>query len=404
MPLPGIQPRVARSLLPPRLLSLDILRGGTVALMILVNDPGDPHCAYPALTHAPWNGYTLADLIFPNFLFLSGASLVFSLQTRITRARTEGSSLRPIAAQLARRALNLLALKLFIAAVPTFRVRRIRIFGVLFRTALLSFSGGLTLFLSLSIPVLLGIVSLLLTGYWLALRLPIRLANGVTLNQPLLDPENNLAAHLDRRIARLFHGHLHAGALYNVTHDPEGLLSSLPALATVLLGAVAALLIRHPALTARRNRDLLLLAAAFALIAGQRWSRTFPANKNLWTSSYTLIAAGWSFLAIAVLYTLYDLPSHRPNRILLGLARPLQIFGANALPAYLLSILGHKVARTIRLQREGHSVSLRTHAYRKLFAPNRSTPLRSLSFAISYAALCFLPNLLLWRRRIFLKV
>ena len=415
-----------------RLLSIDLSRGATIALMILVNDPGDPHCVYPPLAHAPWNGYTAADLIFPNFLFLSGASLVFSLQSRIERSRANSVSLLPVAAQLARRSLNLIALKVFVAGFPTFRFRRVRLYGVLFRTALLAFLGGITLLFTLSIPILLTIIATLLTGSWLALRVPIRLAGGETLNQPLLDPDNNLAAHIDRALSSFFERHLGIGALYNITHDPEGLLSSAPALASVLIGSVAALIIREPHLTPMRKRNTLALAGLACLAAGHLWSRTYPINKNLWTSSYTLVSAGWSLLTLSTLYTLYDIPptapvlaGHAPPallchsaaqrrnlqlpvltvpRALKALARPLQIFGSNALPVYILSVLGHKLARTIHLQRDGHSISLRTHAYRKLFAPTRSTPLRSLAFAVSYAALCFLPNLLLWRRKIFLKI
>jgi predicted acyltransferase len=400
---------------PQRLQSIDILRGATIALMILVNDPGDPHCVYPQLQHAEWNGYTAADLVFPNFLFLSGASLVFSLQSRVERSRKQGRSLAPIAASLARRSLNLLALKLLVAAFPAFRLRRIRIFGVLFRTALLSLLGGLTLLATFSIPILLGVVSALLGGYWLALRLPFRLPNGEALNHPLLDPDNNLAAWLDRKIAHLFHGQLHTGALYNVTHDPEGLLSSAAALATVLIGSVAALVLRHKVLNPIHKRNLLAAAGLASLAAGHLWSRKFPINKNLWTSSYVLASAGWSLLALATLYTAYDLPASKPLEDLdsarysllpsaHSLSLPFQIFGANALPVYILSILGHKLARTLHLHHDGHHLSYRTFTYRKIFAPDRSTPLRSLAFGVTYAALCFLPNLALWRRKIFLKV
>ncbi len=396
----------------PRLLSIDLSRGATIALMILVNDPGDPHCVYPPLAHAEWNGYTPADLIFPNFLFLSGASLVFSLQSRIARAKQTGALL-PIAAQLARRSLNLIALKIVVAGFPSFRFRRVRLYGVLFRTALLSFLGGITLLLTLSIPILVTLIATLLTGSWLALRIPIHLATGDTLNQPLLDPDNNLAAHIDRAVSRFCERHLHFGALYNITHDPEGLLSSAPALASVLIGSIAALIIRDPRLARTRKRNTLALAGLACLTAGHLWNRTFPVNKNLWTSSYALASAGWSLLALSTLYTLYDMKSlPQANTLAVtshlsaseAIVRPLQIFGANALPVYILSILGHKLARTLHLHRDGHSISLRTYVYRKLFAPTRSTPVRSLAFAVSYAALCFLPNLALWRRKIFLKI
>ena len=379
-----------------RVLSIDILRGATIALMILVNDPGDPHCVYSPLRHADWNGYTAADLVFPNFLFLSGASLVFSLQSRIANP---ANSRAEIVRGMLKRTLNLVALKLFVAAAPTFRVRRVRIFGVLFRSALLGLIGGLVLVVTLSTSTLLLLSAVLLVMYHGLLGIPFG-----GLNQPLLDPENNIAAALDRRIANLFHGHLHSGALWNVTHDPEGLLSSVPALVTVLSGALAALHMRNQRYTARRKVRDFALAGMASVAAGHVWNRTFPINKNLWTSSYVLVSTGWSLLALAALYWIYDVQQAIENPVVRALTKPLQIFGANALPVYVISLLGHKTARTIHLQQHGHSVSLRTAAYRKMFAPQRSTRLRSLAFAVTYAALCFVPNLLLWRRKIFVKI
>ena len=378
------------------MLSIDILRGATIALMILVNDPGDPQCVYPPLRHADWNGYTAADLVFPNFLFLSGASLVFSLQSRIANpANSRGEIVRG----LVKRTVNLIALKLFVAAAPTFRLRRVRIFGVLFRSALLGLLGGVALLVTLSPRKLLAIAGSMLAGYYGLLRIPFG-----ELNQPLLDPDNNLAAALDRQIANLFHGELHSGALWNVTHDPEGLLSSLPALATVLSGSVAALHMRDRRYSPEQKALHFAGAGLVSLAAGHVWDRTFPINKNLWTSSYVLVSTGWSLLALAGLYWVYDVKQAIDNPVVRGLTKPLQIFGANALPVYILSLLGHKTARTVHLQQGGHSVSLRTATYRKVFAPTRSTKLRSLAFAVSYAALCFVPNLLLWRRKIFVKI
>ncbi len=387
-----IRSRIQCDVIKTRLQSIDIARGLTVAAMILVNDPGDPHCVYPPLRHADWNGYTFADLIFPHFLFLSGASLAFSLAARLEKG---SSSKLELARGLGRRSLNLLLLKFFVAQVPTFRRRRIRVFGVLFRTALLNLAGGLILLWTRRIRTLLTLSGALLLAYYATLRVPIG-----TLNTPLLDPDNNLAAWLDRRIAHLFHGHLHNGALYNVTHDPEGLLSSVPALANVLFGAVTALTLRGPAATHKLRK--LTLAGAASIAAGQFWHRTFPVNKNLWTSSYALVAAGWSLLTLAILHALYD--SRKPNRTLTALAQPARILGANAIVAYALSVVGHKLTRAIQIPREGHKLSLRTCAYRAVFARKHSTPLRSLAFAATCVALCFLPNLFLYRRRIFIKI
>ncbi len=389
-----------------RVLSVDILRGLTVALMILVNDPGDWQEVYPPLEHAEWNGYTAADLIFPNFLFLGGAALVFSLETRVRRAERLGVSKLPIVRALGRRTVNLLALKLVLAAMPSFRLRRIRIFGVLFRTAICSLAGGLILLVTLSVRTLLLVVAAILTGYWLTLRfVPIPGLGTPVRDQPLLDPDNNLAAWLDRKIAHLFHGELHTGALFNVTHDPEGLLSSVPALATLLLGACAALVMRSPRYAPETKRTMLAVAGASSLAAGHVWNRSLPINKNLWTSSYVLVSGGWSLLALATLYWVYDLRRvQETSRIANWLSRPANIFGANALVVYAVSVAMHKITRFIHLHHEGHSISLRTYAYRKTYARGRSTPLRSLAFAATYAALCFLPNLFLWRKKIFVKL
>ena len=393
--VPGIQ-SIVPSPQSSRVQSIDILRGATVALMIMVNDPGDPHEVFPALRHSDWSGYTAADLVFPNFLFLSGASLVFSLQSRIQNPAVRRAEL---VRGLLKRFFNLMALKLFVAAAPTFRVRRVRIFGILFRSAVLGLVGGLVLLTTLSPRKLFMLCVSLLAAYYGLLRVPFG-----SLNQPLLDPENNLVAALDRRIAHLFHGHLHSGALFHVTHDPEGLLSSMPALVTVLGGCLAALHMRDSQFSPQQKARNFALAGAACLVAGHVWDRRFPINKSLWTSSYVLVTTGWSLMALSALYWIYDVRQLGDKPLVRVLTRPLQIFGANALPAYVLSILGHKTTRTIHLQQDGHSVSLRTAAYRKAFAPDRSTRTRSLAFAVAVAAVCFLPNLYLWRKKIFVKI
>ena len=397
MSTPSLRPIVA-----PRIHSIDILRGLTIAFMILVNDPGDYQQIFPILDHAEWNGYTPADVIFPNFLFLAGASLVFSLHGRIR----SGSARLPLARALGRRTVNLLLLMLFLAGLPTFRYRRVRIFGVLFRTAVCSLAVGLILLVTLSVPILLALIASLLALYWVALRfLPIPGLGRPIVDQPLLDPDNNLAAWLDREVARFFRRQLHTGALYNLTHDPEGLLSSVPATATMLIGSCAALLMLSGTRTPAQKASLLTFSGLASLSAGHLWHRSFPINKNLWTSSYVLATAGWSLLALAALYTLFDIKKiERSSPAARALAQPAKIFGANAIVVYAVSVSLAKIARTVHLQHHGHSLSLRTFVYRKLFAPTRSTPARSLAFAITFAAVCFLPNLVLWRKKIFVKI
>src|ERR1039457_492855 len=114
-----------------RVLSVDVLRGLTIALMILVNDPGDWGHVYAQLDHAEWNGFTLTDFVFPNFLFLVGISIILSIESRITR----GDSKRTLAFHMIRRAITIFAIKMFLSAFPHFHVTHLRIFGVLTRIA-----------------------------------------------------------------------------------------------------------------------------------------------------------------------------------------------------------------------------------------------------------------------------
>lgn len=358
--------------------------------MILVNDPGDPQEVFPPLQHADWNGYTFADLIFPNFLFLAGASLVFSLEGRVRR----GDSRVELARGLGRRTVHLLLLKLIVAELPTFRLRRIRIFGVLFRTALCSLLGGLVLLRTLRLGALVRLIASLLALYYLLLRIPFG-----SLNRPLLDSDNNVTAWLDRQIAHLLHGELHTGALYNVTHDPEGLLSSVPALATVLMGACAALVLRGKQTPEEKARTL-AVAGLVSLALGSALDGVMPVNKNLWTSSYALVAGGWSLLGLAAIYWVFDVK----KREVPALAVPAKVFGANALVAYALSTAVNKSLRLWHVRQGEHVVSVRTLLYRATFGRGKSSPVRSMAFALSYAAIIMLPNLWLWRRKIIVKI
>jgi predicted acyltransferase len=389
--------------------SVDVMRGLTVAAMILVNDPGDPGEVYPQLRHAAWNGYTAADLVFPNFLFLAGVSLAFSLAGKVTRAKASGRGRLELARGLGRRSLNLILLKLALASLPRLRLRRmhsrIRIYGVLARTALCSLAAGLVLLFTLDVASLLMIAGALLAGYWHVMRwLPVPGIGWPVRDVPLLDPDNNLAAWLDRKIVGFLQRHLHAGGLYNITHDPEGLLSTAPAVATTLIGTCAGLVLRGAG-SGYRKAAMLAVSGVASLAAGNAWGRRFPVNKNLWTSSFVLVSAGWSLLGLAGLYWLLDASSVRTRAALLQkLLQPAEVFGANALVAYAVADAGHTFSRYMHVREGGHSVSLRTWTYRHLFACQRSTPLRSLAFAVAYALACLMPNLWLWKRKIFVKL
>src|SRR5271156_3953814 len=199
---------------PNRVLSIDVLRGLTIALMILVNDPGDWSHTYAQLDHAQWNGFTLTDLVFPNFLFIVGASIILSLQSRIAR----GDSKKTLALHILRRSAIIFALDVFFNDFPHFHSSHLRIYGVLTRIALCYLCAGLICLVTQRARTLLAIIATLLIGYWAFMRfVPVPGCGIPTHDIPLLDPDCNLAAWLDRHIIAFTQSTLHTGRLYEHT-------------------------------------------------------------------------------------------------------------------------------------------------------------------------------------------
>lgn len=420
---------------PSRILSIDILRGLTIALMILVNDSGDGRHTYAQLEHAQWSGLTLTDLVFPTFLFLVGASIIFSLGNRVAR----GDSRAALARNIVRRALTILLIDFFIALFPTFHLTQLRIYGVLTRIAICYLVVGLLCLVTRRAAVLLSIALTLLVGYWLLMRfVPVPGFGVPTRDIPLLDPDRNLTAYVDRGFNVFTQAVFHTGRLYEGTRDPEGMLSTLPAIATVLFGALAGIWLKRSTAVQHRGdlalspstinvdgsisqvqteapqtpaRTLLglILASAVCLAIGFFWNATFPINKKLWTSSYVFAAAGFSLLGLSVCYGLIDtLRLERRSKIFRASLWPWLVFGSNAITAYAVSELLIEAGGLLNFPDPsapgGRPMSLWGWLYLHLFSHGQSTKNTSLAFALSYVALCFLPNLLLWRKRIFLKV
>jgi predicted acyltransferase len=436
--------------------------------MILVNDPGDWGHVYTQLDHADWNGFTLTDFVFPNFLFLVGVSIVLSLSSRIARcskdsATLDASARRSLALHIIRRAVAIFAIQLFLSAFPPTHFAHLRIFGVLTRIAICYLIAGLIILAVWNTRhrarTLLAVTAALLAGYWALMRfVPVPLAPapgyGVPTHAipiPILDPDLNLAAWLDRAFNGFTQHYLHTGSLYDHTHDPEGLLSTLPAIATTLIGALTGLWLkrvnqdvcvnqevcvnqdichnqnvchserseesRHSAcsatnITLTRCLSSLLLAGSLSLAAGLLWSPWFPINKNLWTSSYVLFAAGLSLLLLALFYWLIDIRHLNAKPAGKAFLWPWLVFGSNAITAYVFSnfivelMLWIKVPGSVLRDPDTPTAPITAWLwiYRHLFAFHDSTEVTSLAFALFFTAVCFLPNWLLWRKKIFLKV
>lgn len=402
--MPSKSPVVATA--PGRVLSIDVLRGITIAFMILVNDPGDSSHAYAQLDHAKWSGWTLTDLVFPTFLFLVGAAIILSLQSRIRR----GESRRGLALHMVRRSAIIFALDMFFGLFPHFNFAHLRIYGVLTRIAVCYLCAGIICLFTQKAAKLLAICAVLLVGYWALMRFVAVPGFGVpTHDMPLLDPVRNLTAWIDRGFTDFLQRTIHTGRLYLKTSDPEGILSTLPAIATVLLGSVAALWMRRVdgkagSITQVQCAIGLLVWGVLSIAAGLVWNIWFPINKNLWTSSFVLFAAGCSLVGLAACYWAVDIRRIHETKVGGWLTWPWLVFGSNAIVAYCMADLLVATASWIRVQDGGQSITLWRWIYVHLFASGGSTAVTSLLFAISFVIVCFLPNVLLWRKKIFVKI
>jgi predicted acyltransferase len=389
-----------------RVLSIDVLRGITIAFMILVNDPGDWTHTYSQLEHSVWNGCTLTDLVFPTFLFLVGASTIFSLRSRLAR----GDSRVSLALHIVRRSATLFAIDLFIAAFPYFHLTQLRLYGVLTRIALCYLCVGLICLVTQRASRLLAICVAILVSYWALMRLvPVPGFGTPTHDIPLLDPDRNLVAWIDRGVTAFLQRTIHTGVLYEHTRDPEGLLSTLPSVATTLIGSLAALWIRRAdAKDGGINRPQcargLLFSGFLSLSLGLIWNFWFPINKKLWTSSYALFAAGCALMGLALCYWAIDIRRLHETRIGRVLTWPWLVFGSNAIVVYAFAELLVEVLSSIKVNDDGKTVTAWYWGYFHIFARNGSTNFTSLLAAVAYVGFCFLPNWLLWRKRIFVKI
>jgi len=365
-----------------RLLSLDIARGITIAFMIMVNNNG-AH-AYHPFTHSAWSGWTPTDLVFPCFVFIVGMSIVLSFDKRLDR----GASKSSLVVGILRRTAILFALGLVVNGYPHFPWATLRIYGVLQRIALCYLVAGLFYLWRRDAASKVVAVLVLLVGYWILMRyVPVPGAGVPTKEIPLLDPNQNWVAWLDRKLL--------SGRLYEGVRDPEGLLSTFPAIGTALLGVLAGIWLRQK--KTRRQITAGFLAVAVVFIAlGEFWNLSFPINKKLWTSSYVLFTAGCSLLLIGILYWLMDVKGWRKP-----LTQPWMVFGTNAIFAYMLSELLNSTLWAVHVH--GNEM-LWTAIYRPCFSHIHPVGVGSLLYSIVFTAVCWLLTYPLWKRRIFLRI
>lgn len=385
-------------------MSLDVFRGLAVAGMILVTDPGTYSAVFWPLLHAQWNGWTPTDMIFPGFLFAVGVAITLSFAARIER----GANRATLARHVLFRSVAIFFIGLAINGFPDYNLHTIRIPGVLQRIALCYLAGAL-LYLAVNqagnrtserqrprpIALLAGIAVLLLSIYWALLKLvPVP-----GFGSGRLDSLGNIAAYVDRFL--LGTNHMWAWGLtpgHGVTFDPEGLLSTLPAIASLLVGVVAGEQLRTES---SKNRKALTLAGAGLVLALAGWllHPLLPINKKLWTSTFALFSGGVSLLIFSALYTILDIKRWR------WWTPPALVLGTNAILAFALSNVITTLTYRIRVNlRDGSATTLNEWVYHCCFATWLPPVYASLAYAIAIVFLNIALVYPLYRRRIFLRV
>ena len=338
-----------------RLVSLDAFRGATIALMILVNTAGMFRQQYAPLRHAEWHGWTITDTVFPSFLWIVGVSIAIARPKSIAAIRRRGAIL--------------FALGLFLYGVPSFDLATWRILGVLQRIAICYVAAAL-------VHRYLGVRA------QIACTAALLLLYAALMSQGTLDVEGNFAHSVDRAVLG---AHNYSETK---TWDPEGIVSTLPAIATALFGLLAGSLVRRPLPLAERTTWMFVIGSGL-IVAGLIADAWMPINKKLWTASFAVFMAGLDYAALAVCLWLMDGQGYR------RWSRPFVILGMNAIAMYMLSELGE-----VLLTMAGWRMAVHDTLFASWLSPNNA----SLAYSLAYTALMFIAAYAMYRRNWFIRV
>lgn len=373
-----------------RLLSLDVFRGITIMGMILVNNPGTWNAIYPQLEHAKWHGCTFTDLIFPFFLFIVGVAISYSL----TKRKEQGGSMKALYLNILRRTIILFVLGLILAGFPfglafghEFSWSTLRIPGVLQRIAIVymvsaflflltstKFQYWFTVFILLLYAAIMSFIPVPGIGY----------AN--------FEPTTNLSAWLDRLILG---SHIWSGSKF---WDPEGILSTIPAVGSAMLGIFTGNLLRSQKDSATKT-VYLYIASSVLMLAGWIWSFWFPLNKNIWTSSYVLWTAGLALNFLAFCYWFVDVKK------ITWWIKPFQVYGMNAITVFFLSgIVGRIMYMVKWTDASGNIVTIKSYLFDNFFLSWLDPINASLAWAIVYILVWLGLMWILYAKKIFIKV
>jgi predicted acyltransferase len=374
-----------------RLISLDVFRGLTIAMMIIANMAGVVPDVYPFLSHALWNGCTPTDLVFPFFLFIVGVAMSFSLSKYSLESKLD----KFVYFNLCRRAVILFTLGLLLngfwnQGVGSFDLQSLRLMGVLQRISLAYLVASLIV-LKFPEKTQWALAGILLIFYWLTMMyIPVP-----DYGAGMLTREGNFGAFIDRLI--IAKPHLYAGDGFNFRGDPEGLFSTIPAIVNVLFGYFAGQWMRKSTINSHTSMDLVLWGLC-SLVVGMIWDGLFPINKKLWTSSYVLFSTGWGLVFLAACYDLIEV------RKIKRWSKGFEIIGLNAIALFVASVFLIKVTVKLKIGEGENAISVYNWIYRNLFASWVGNTNGSFLFALATLLLWYGLAFFMYRQRWFIKV
>jgi len=359
-----------------RLISLDALRGFTIAAMIVVNYPGSEDSVYFTLRHTIWNGLSFTDQVAPYFLYFVGASIVFAYSKRVA----EGTPRSSLYKKIFFRSLKIFAVGMFLNLLPDFDFHNIRWTGTLHRIAIVFFICGI-IYLNTNWKQQAWIAAVLLVLYWLALTcIP---TPGV--GKVMLEPGVNIVAWIDTKFL--------PGKMWRITWDPESILTNITSVVSCITGMLAGRLMLSDK-SPNEKVNYLMTAGTFSAIAGYFWGLIFPVNENLWTSSFVLVTSGFASLLFGAFYFIVDIKGKTRG------TKPGIIFGANAIAIYFLAEIWALFFYEIKFG--GSSLNTKfvdwfTHA-------GTDPKFASLLYALIFVGINFIPAWILYRKKIFIKL
>ena len=368
-----------------RFMALDIFRGATMALMVIVNTPGTWAYVYSPLRHAQWHGCTLTDLVFPFFLFIIGVAMRFSFD------KYDICKYGPLFNKIIFRAITIFIIGLLLNAFPFIRQdwdwSSFRILGVLQRIPLAYFFASFIV-LRFDVKGIVNISFILLVGYWITL-----MAYGWYSGQEPYALKTNLILVVDQFL--LGASHLYGGT--GIQFDPEGLLSTIPSVVTVLIGFLVGTMIKTTN-DHEDNAQRMAVLGSLLIIIGWLWGFIFPINKQIWTSSYVLYTGGIAIILLAGLIWLVDIKKIN------WWTKPFVILGSNAIFLYALSSIWVKILLKITFEFEGNMISGYSYFYKTIFQPLAGNINGSLLFAFFHVVIFLIILTWMYRKKIYIKI